>query len=139
MEYDDYSYPGSPKSNIGWNLTPEALYWSPKFLYDRYQKPVLITENGYAGWDWVALDGHVHDANRIDYMHRYLLELRRAADEGIPVIGYQCWSVMDNFEWSSGFDPRFGLIYVDFRTQERTLKDSAYWYKEVIAANGSNL
>lgn len=139
MEYDDYSYPGSPKSNIGWNLTPEALYWSPKFLYDRYRKPVLITENGYACWDWVALDGHVHDANRIDYMHRYLLELRRAADEGVPVIGYQCWSVMDNFEWSSGFDPRFGLIFVDFRTQERTMKDSAYWYKSVIASNGDDL
>lgn len=138
-EYDDYSYQGSPKSTIGWNVTPEALYWSPKFLYDRYKKPILITENGYSGLDWVALDGHVHDGGRIDYMHRYLLELRRAADEGIPIIGYQCWSFMDNFEWASGYDIRFGLVHVDYRTQKRTLKDSAYWYKEVIAANGSNL
>ena len=139
MEYDDYSFQGSPKSTIGWNVTPEALYWSAKFLYGRYQKPILITENGYAGWDWVALDGHVHDGNRIDFLHRYLLELRRAADEGIPIIGYQQWSFTDNFEWASGYDVRFGLVFIDYRTQKRTLKDSAYWYKEVIAANGENL
>lgn len=137
--YDDYGYQGCPRSTMGWNVTPDALYWASKFLYERYGKPILITENGYAGLDWVSLDGKVHDPGRIDFLHRYLLELRRAAEEGIPVIGYQCWSLMDNFEWSIGYDQRFGLIHIDYQTQKRTLKDSAYWYKEVIAANGENL
>ena len=87
----------------------------------------------------MSLDGRVHDPNRIDFLHRYLLGLKRAMDEGVPVLGYQCWSLMDNFEWASGYDIRFGLVYVDYRTQKRTLKDSAYWYKELIAVNGENL
>lgn len=138
-EYDNYGYQGCPKSLMGWNITPDALYWSSKFMYERYGKPIIVTENGYSGLDWVALDGKVHDPGRIDYLHRYLLGLRRATEEGIPVLGYHCWSLMDNFEWSIGYDQRFGLIYVDYQTQKRTLKDSAYWYKEVIAANGENL
>ena len=139
MKYENYAYQGSPRTNFNWGVTPGAMYWHSKFLYERYGKPILITENGFAGTDWVALDGYVHDAPRIDFLHRYLLELRRAVDEGIPVIGYQCWSFMDNFEWASGYDIRFGLVHVDYRTQKRTLKDSAHWYKEVIAANGENL
>ena len=99
----------------------------------------MITENGMAGMDWVALDGKVHDANRIDFLHRYLLSLERAIDDGIPVIGYQQWSIMDNFEWCHGYDKRFGLIYVDYRTQKRTPKDSAYWYGQVIRTNGESL
>lgn len=137
--YDNYAYQGCPKSEMGWNITDNALYWASKFLYERYKKPVMVTENGFAGLDWVSLDGKVHDPGRIDYLHRYLLGLRRAVDEGIPVIGYQCWSLMDNFEWSAGYDKRFGLIYIDYQTQKRTLKDSAYWYKEVISSNGENL
>ena len=89
--------------------------------------------------DWKALDGKVHDYQRIDFTHRYLLELERAIDDGIEVIGYTHWSIMDNFEWCHGYKMRFGLIYVDYETMERTLKDSAYWYKEVIATNGESL
>lgn len=137
--YDEYSYQGSPRTAFDWNINDDALYWSAKFLYERYGKPVIITENGCACTDWVSLDGKVHDPNRIDFLHRYLLGLKRAMDEGVPVLGYQCWSLMDNFEWASGYDIRFGLVYVDYRTQKRTLKDSAYWYKELIAANGENL
>lgn len=103
------------------------------------KKPVLITENGMACFDFVSLNGKVHDPARIDFMHRYLLSLKKAIDENIPVIGYQYWSVMDNYEWAAGYDKRFGLVYVDYRTQERTLKDSAYWYKELILNNGNNL
>ena len=66
-------------------------------------------------------------------------EAKKAVDEGYKLIGYIYWSIMDNYEWAEGYDPRFGLIYVDYRTQKRTLKDSAYWYKEVIASNGANL
>lgn len=137
--YDPYSYQGSPKTMTGWVITPECLYWAPRFFYERCGKPVLITENGIAAMDWVSLDGGVHDMQRRDFLHRYLLELRRAADEGIPVIGYTHWSVMDNLEWNKGYDMRFGLIFVDYRTQKRIVKDSARWYAEVIAANGKNL
>lgn len=139
MKYDNYGYQGCPKTLMGWNVTPDALYWSSRFMYERYGKPILVTENGFSGLDWVGLDGHIHDGNRIDFVHRYLLGLKRAVDEGIPVIGYQYWSLMDNFEWALGYDQRFGLIHIDYQTQKRTLKDSAYWYKEVIAANGENL
>lgn len=137
--YDNYAYQGCPKTLMGWNVTPDALYWSSKFMYERYKKPILVTENGFSNLDWVSLDGKVHDPNRIDFVHRYLLGLRRAADEGIPIIGYQYWSLMDNFEWSIGYDQRFGLIHIDYQTQKRTLKDSAYWYRDVISSNGENL
>ena len=137
--YDNYGYQGCPKTAFGWNLTPDALYYSSKFWFERYGLPVLITENGYAGLDHVMLDGRVHDPQRKDFMHRYLLQVKRAIDDGIPVLGYTYWSIMDNFEWSAGYDPRFGLVHVDYQTQKRTLKDSALWYKEVIAANGGNL
>ena len=99
----------------------------------------MITENGMAGYDWVSLDEKVHDPLRIDFMHRYLLSLKKAVEEGFPVLGYQYWSVMDNYEWTEGYDKRFGLIYIDYRTQKRTLKDSAYWYRDVIRSNGENL
>lgn len=137
--YDELSYQGCPKTMQGWKVTPEVLYWSARFLYERYQKPLLITENGMSGMDWMALDGKVHDPQRIDFMKRYLLQLERAMDEGIPVLGYQYWSLIDNFEWCEGYDKRFGLIYVDYHNEKRTLKDSAYWYREVIAENGKNL
>ncbi len=138
-KYNTYAYQGSPKTSTGWSVTPKVLYYAPKFLYERYHKPILVTENGMAGMDWVALDGRVHDYHRIDFLKRYLRELERAVDEGIPVIGYQTWSIMDNYEWCHGYDMRFGLIYIDYQTQERTLKDSAYWYSEVIATNGAKI
>lgn len=137
--YDRYSYQGSPRTAADWNVTPDVLYWCCRFFYERYGKPLLITENGMAGYDWVSLDKKVHDPLRIDFMHRYLLSLKKAMEEGFPVLGYQYWSVMDNYEWTEGYDKRFGLIYIDYRTQERTLKDSAYWYRDVIRNNGENL
>lgn len=137
--YGPYEYQGSAHTMMGWSVTPRVLYYAPKFFYERYHKPIMITENGMAGMDWKALDGKVHDYQRIDFTNRYLLELERAIDDGIEVIGYQHWSIMDNFEWCHGYKMRFGLIYVDYETMERTLKDSAYWYKEVIATNGESL
>jgi len=138
--YNNYAWQGSPKTGFGWNFTPQALYYSSKFWYERYGLPVLITENGYAGLDHVMLDGKVHDPQRQDFLHRYLLQVKRAVDEGIPVLGYQYWSIMDNFEWAAGYDPRFGLVYVDYHNNcERTIKDSALWYRDVIASNGENL
>lgn len=131
-------YDGFPKTAIDWPVTPEVLYWGPKFLYERYQKPICITENGMSCHDVVFLDGKVHDPNRIDFLARYLHELKRAAEE-IDLRGYFQWSLMDNFEWAKGYSERFGLVYVDFRTQKRILKDSAYWYRDMIQDNGKNL
>ncbi len=137
--YREDQYQGNPYTQVGWMVVPEVLYWSSKFLYERYGKPIFITENGMAEHDWVCIDGKVHDSYRIDYTHRYLKEYKRAAEEGIPVMGYLHWAVMDNFEWALGYNPRFGLVYVDYRTQERIMKDSAYWYRDVMATNGENL
>lgn len=130
---------GTPQTAMGWYVMPQALYWGPKFLYERYRLPFVISENGMADTDTVCLDGKVHDPSRIDYMHRYLAAYRRAAESGVDARGYLAWSFMDNFEWSDGYSRRFGLVYVDYRTQQRIPKDSALWYRDVIAHNGANL
>jgi beta-glucosidase len=127
---------GHPITAFRWPVTPEALYWGPKLFYERYRLPLVITENGMSNIAWVSTDGKVHDPQRIDYLRRHLLQLRRAIQDGVDVRGYFCWSVLDNFEWAEGFRERFGLIYVDYPTQERILKDSAHWYSRVIASNG---
>lgn len=131
-------YKGFPKTALNWPVTPECLYWGPKFLYERYKKPIYITENGLSCHDKVSLDGKVHDSDRIDFLARYLKELKRAAGE-IELRGYFHWSLMDNFEWARGYSERFGLLFVDYQTQERIWKDSAYWYRNVILTNGENL
>ena len=100
---------------------------------------MMVTENGMADRDQVSPDGQVHDAKRVAYLREYLGNVKRAVDEGVPVLGYQHWSVMDNFEWAEGYDPRFGLIYVDYDSQKRILKDSAYEYKKIIESNGNTL
>lgn len=130
---------GFPRTAIGWDVTPQALKWCAVFLYERYKLPVVITENGLSCHDAVSLDGKVHDPNRIDFLHRYLLALREATDMGADVDAYFTWSLMDNYEWGSGYKERFGLIYVDYPTGKRTIKDSGYWYKDVIKSNGENL
>ncbi len=130
---------GHTKTAIGWPVTPESLYWAPKFLYERYKTPMLITENGLSCQDGVSLDGKVHDPSRIDFLHRYLRNLRKASEEGADIRGYFQWSFMDNFEWAKGYDDRFGLVYVDYETQLRTPKDSAFWYQKVMETNGREL
>lgn len=137
--YPSNEYVGSPRTALDWTITDDALYWATRFLNQRYNLPVMITENGMACHDWVHLDGKVHDPNRIDYIARYLKGLKRAASENIDVMGYLYWSVMDNYEWAYGYDKRFGLIYVDYLTQERTIKDSGYWYGDVIKCNGDSI
>ena len=120
-------------------MTPEALYWGPRFYHERYELPIIITENGLSNQDWVSLDGKVHDPLRIDFTQRYLLEFERAGEDGVPIEGYFHWSVFDNFEWAEGYKERFGLVYVNYQTQERILKDSAHWYRGVIESNGAAL
>lgn len=131
--------PGRPITAFKWPITPTCLYWGPRYYYERYGVPIAITENGMSGTDWVMLDGKVHDPQRIDYLHRHLKELRRAAADGVPVLGYFQWSLLDNFEWAEGYKERFGLVHVDFNTQVRTPKDSYYWYGEVAKTNGAGL
>lgn len=133
------STPGYPRTAINWPVEPECMYWMVKFIYERYRKPMIISENGLSCHDWICLDGKVHDPNRIDYVNRHLLWLEKAMDEGVDMRGYMHWSIMDNLEWSKGYFDRFGMIYVDFKTQERILKDSALWYRDVIASNGELL
>lgn len=133
-------YPqGDPKTAIGWHVNFDCLYWGTRFLYERYQTPIFITENGMSSHDWVHLDGKVHDPQRIDYLQRHLRWLKKAADEGIGIAGYFQWSFMDNFEWARGYHDRFGIVYVDYETQKRIPKDSYYWYRDVIRENGENL
>jgi beta-glucosidase len=131
---------GYPRSAVDWQpITPSALYWGPRFSYDRYKLPAMITENGLSTRDQVFLDGKVHDPQRIDYMHRVLLELSRAIKDGVPLNGYFAWSLLDNFEWADGYKQRFGLTYVDYQSLKRTPKDSFDWYAKVIASNGRTL
>lgn len=130
---------GYPNTHFHWPVTPECLYWGPKLLHERYGKPIIITENGLSSMDWVHGDGKVHDPGRIDFLRRYLRELRRAKNDGVDVRGYFQWSLLDNFEWAEGYRHRFGLVHVDYGTLKRTPKDSAFWYRDVIASNGANL
>lgn len=130
---------GRPLTACKWNITPEIMRWGPANLYRRYALPLYITENGLSCNDKVYLDGKVHDADRIDFLHRYLMELHAAVEDGVPVLGYLQWSFLDNFEWAEGYGERFGIIYVDFATFRRIPKDSAVWYKGVIESNGAAL
>ena len=123
---------GAPKTASQWSITPECLNWGPRFLYERYKLPIYITENGMSAHDTISLDGKVHDPNRIDFLNRYLLELEKASENGADVAGYFLWSFIDNYEWARGYNERFGIVFVDYETQKRIPKDSAYWYKEWI-------
>ncbi len=131
---DPASYPHmySPWLKLG----PEGLYWAPKLVAETWHvKEIYITENGCSSTDTIAPDGHVYDTDRVMFLRNYLSQLQRAVSEGIPVKGYFLWSLLDNFEWADGYDKRFGITYVDFKTQKRTPKLSADFYKQVIAAN----
>lgn len=128
-----------PHTDFHWPITPDSLYWTSKFVYERYKLPIIITENGLASADWVHLDGKIHDHNRIDFLQRYLIGVREAIIDGVDIRGYFQWSILDNFEWALGYSKRFGLIHVDYATQKRTIKDSGYWYRGIIESNGANL
>ena len=128
-----------PKNSLGWVIDGRSIYWTVRFLHERYKLPIMITENGMSNLDAVNEQGKVADDIRIGYIDEYLQNLKRAISEGIPVLGYQHWSLMDNFEWAEGYDPRFGLVYVDFKTGNRTVKNSAYHYRHIIETNGACL
>ena len=126
-----------PHMDAPWlRFGPETMYWTPRHVAKLWNvKSIYITENGTSGTDQVAADGSISDLDRVMYLRNYLAQLQRATSEGVPVHGYFLWSLMDNFEWSDGFEKRFGLYRVDFDTQARAPKLSASFYRETIARN----
>ena len=136
---NDFTMPaGMPMNDLDWPVVPEALYELLTHLWKTYgYKKLYITENGLPTRD--SLRSHpetLEDDIRIHYLGHYLAQAKRAIHEGVPLKGYYAWSLMDNFEWCHGYDPRFGLIHVDFKTLKQTFKKSAHWYKKAIAENG---
>lgn len=128
---------GRPRTTMNWPVTPEALYWGPRFFAERYGRPICIFESGMAGTDCRSVDGGVHDPYRIDYHTRYLRELARAGRDGADIRAYFVWSVLDVFEWGDAWRQRFGLVWVDRQSLDRVPKDSYRWYREVIRTNGA--
>lgn len=126
-----------PHTEMGWNIDPDALHDILLELTDNYRVPLVVTENGMACADEITVDDNgvkaVHDAERIEYLRQHLDAVSRAIEEGADIRGYFAWSLLDNFEWAFGYAKRFGLLYVDYETQERTRKDSFEWYRKFIA------
>ena len=131
--------PRGPLTDMGWPLSPDGL---EKLLIRWHVEhgdnlpPLFITENGAAYDDGPDSTGRIRDARRIDYLRTHLAAVARAIAQGSPVRGYYQWSLMDNFEWALGYEKRFGIVHVNFETQERIIKDSGFWYRDVITTNG---
>ena len=128
-------YPGFPRTALKWPITPEIMEYGFQDLYRRYRLPLYVTECGLSCNDRVFLDGQVHDPERIDFLTRYLDALCRGAEQA-EIRGFFHWSLTDNFEWHSGYSERFGLVYVDYPSQRRILKDSAYRYAGIAKGGG---
>ncbi len=128
---------GLPQTEMGWEIDPDGLYdFLTRVARDYPGVPLYVTENGAAFADEKSADGAVHDPARIEYLDAHFGAAHRAIADGVDLRGYFVWSLMDNFEWSFGYSKRFGLIYVDYETLERTPKDSARWFAQVTRANG---
>ena len=140
--------PGNEYSGM-WEIYPEGIYELLTHIWKEYFSPlpigdasgirmpeIMITENGVPVPDGLDFDGRVRDERRIRYLRNHIAQVHRAMDEGVPVKGYFHWSLMDNFEWAHGYGQRFGLVYVDFKTQKRTIKDSGTWFANIINLNG---
>lgn len=123
------------RTDMGWPIVPEGLYRQIKWVNDVTEGkfPIYVTENGAAATDVVEADGRIHDMERIDYFKKHLSVCSRLIEEDVPLKGYFVWSLLDNFEWTFGYTKRFGIVRVDYATQKRMLKDSAYFFRDVIA------
>ncbi|HEX8552759.1 MAG TPA: GH1 family beta-glucosidase [Abditibacteriaceae bacterium] len=126
-----------PQGDLSWiNVTPQTLYWQIRLAKEVFGiESFYITENGSAFDNEVTAEGEILDLDRREYLRNYLLSVHRACDEGFDVRGYFQWSVMDNFEWAEGYSKRFGIVHVDYETQQRTPKLSAHWYSAVCREN----
>ena len=127
---------GEERTANNWSINPDALYNMIKWICEAYNIPIMVTENGASFKEEVGPKGIVEDYYRIDFIRRHLRVVHQAIGEGIPVLGYSVWSLLDNFEWQDGFTTPFGLVHVDRKTLKRTLKLSGKWYGEVIQDNG---
>lgn len=127
---------GNEHTHIGWEVYPDALKYLLTTLHKAYANlpPLYITENGMAGDDHLDVDSAVNDHQRVHYLERHLSAVGEAMKEGVDVRGYFAWSLMDNFEWAYGYSQRFGLVYVNYETQERTVKLSGQYYSQWIKA-----
>jgi len=134
-----FSQPRTPEhwTEMGWESYPDGLLGVLGRVYFDYQPLKLyITENGASYSTSPDEKGDVHDEHRTNYLRAHFVAMHRAIQAGVPLAGYFLWSLIDNFEWSHGYAQRFGLVWVDYETQKRILKDSAKWYKRVIRKNG---
>ena len=134
-----FAQPKTPEhwTEMGWEIYPDGLAHVLKRLYFNYQpRKIYVTENGASYSTPPDEKGNVPDELRTNYLRTHFAAMYRAIQAGVPLAGYFVWSLMDNFEWSHGFSQRFGIIWVDYETQKRILKDSAKWYKGVIRKNG---
>jgi beta-glucosidase len=128
--------PGAPVTAVGWEVYPKGLYDVLQRVNDDYApRRILVTENG-AAYDDVRVDGVVNDVDREAYVREHLAAANRALTAGVPLGGYIVWSLLDNFEWAWGYGKRFGIVYVDYATQERIVKRSGRWYANVTRENG---
>jgi beta-glucosidase len=119
---------------MGWEICPDEFIDLIQMVREKYTDlPIYITENGSA-WTDILEDGHIHDKGRTDFLVRHLQAIAKMNEMSLNVAGYYCWSLLDNFEWGHGYGQRFGIVYVDFETQERIKKDSYYKYNEIIKA-----
>jgi beta-glucosidase len=124
-----------PRTDFNWEVWPAAIYrMIMRVTKDYGRPPIYVTENGCSFGDRPGADGRVHDDRRVDFYHGYIGQVGRALAEGADVRGYYAWTLLDNFEWAMGFSQRFGIIDCDFEdAQRRTVKDSGYWYRDLIA------
>lgn len=122
-----------PYTSMGWNIAPDGLEELLVSLSEQFpEMPLIITENG-AAFEDAVVDGAVHDSERVDYLRRHFTAAHRAIERGVDLRGYLVWSLLDNFEWGYGYSKRFGIVYVNYKTQERIVKDSGLWVKALIA------
>lgn len=128
--------PTGPTTAMGWAIYPDCIVEALRIAQAYANVPLYISENGAAFADTVQSDGSVKDAERVAYLREHIAAAHRALEAGIDLRGYFVWSLLDNFEWSHGYSKRFGLIYVDYATRRRTWKDSASFYRDVIAQHG---
>jgi beta-galactosidase len=131
---------GAPKTQMGWEIHPDGLVDVVRMVQERADDlPIYITENGAAYPDELGPDGQVEDAERRRYFELHTAACADAVAQGLPLKGYFAWSLMDNFEWAFGYSRRFGIVYVDYETQARTVKSSGHWFREFLAGQHADL
>jgi beta-glucosidase len=136
MAFENVQIPGRDYSEM-WEIYPEGISNMLEMVWKEYHPAsIIITENGTSVTDGVDADGSVRDPRRLQYIQDHLAQVHACIQKGLPIAGYLVWSLMDNFEWSYGYSKRFGVVYVDFETQQRIVKQSGLWYSQVIRQNG---